>query len=164
MDFSKEQINFLVVNISQKEGAFQTDLYCKSTDTHQFNFRSCHRYVYKKSIPYEQAILMKKVCPNEEKLSSSLEDLEHWFCSWGYKKKIVYSEIQKIHSMNRENISKKRGKQDKNDSLSLVLTYYPAINKVQEILGKANKHTVRSPRLSAVLPSPPRVAFRNPKL
>ena len=57
MEFSKEQINFLDVNISQKEGALQTDLYCKSKDTHQFlHFRSCHRYVYKKSIPYGQAI------------------------------------------------------------------------------------------------------------
>ena len=36
MEFSKEQINFLDVNSSPKEGALQTDLYCKSTDTHQF--------------------------------------------------------------------------------------------------------------------------------
>ena len=32
MEFSKEQINFLDVKISQK-GALQTDLYCKLTDT-----------------------------------------------------------------------------------------------------------------------------------
>ena len=61
MEFSKEQINFLDVNISQKEGALQTDLYYKSTDTHQFlHFRSCHRYIYKKSIPDGQAIRMKE--------------------------------------------------------------------------------------------------------
>ena len=36
MEFSKEQINFVDVNSSPKEGALQTDLYCKSTDTHQF--------------------------------------------------------------------------------------------------------------------------------
>ena len=67
--------------------------------------------------------------------------------------------------MNRENLLKKREKQDNNDSitLTLVLTYYPALNKVHEILKKAHRHTLRSPRLSAVLPSPPRVAFRNPK-
>ena len=61
MEFSKEQINFLDVNISQKEGALQTDLYYKSTDTHQFlHFRSCHRYIYKKSIPYGQTVRMKE--------------------------------------------------------------------------------------------------------
>ena len=57
MEFSKEQINFLDAKISQKEGTLQTDLHCKSTDTHQFlHFRSCHCYSYKKSILYGQAI------------------------------------------------------------------------------------------------------------
>ena len=108
---------------------------------------------------------MKRISSNEEKLSSRLEDLEHWFCSRGYKKEKVHSEIPKVHSMNRENLLKKREKQDNNDSitLTLVLTYYPALNKVHEILKKAHRYTLRSPRLSAVLPSPPRVAFRNPK-
>ena len=68
MGFSKEQINFLDVRISQEEGALPTDLYCKSTDTHQFlHFRSCHHYIYKKSIPYGQAIRMKRICSNDMK-------------------------------------------------------------------------------------------------
>ena len=120
MEFSKKQINFLDVNISQKEGSLETDLYCKSTDTHQFlQFRSCHRYVYKKSIPCGQAIQLKRICSNEGKLSSKPKDLGHWFCSKGYKKETVHSEIQKVHSMNRENLLKKREKQDKNDSLKI---------------------------------------------
>ena len=82
-------------------------LYCKSTDTHQFlHFRSCHRYSYKKSIPYGQAIRMKRICSNEENISSRLEDLEHWFCSSDYKKEMVHSKIQKVHSMNREDLLK----------------------------------------------------------
>ena len=76
---------------------------------------------------------------------------------------MVHSEIQKVHSMNRENLLKKREKQDNNDSLTLVLTYHPALNKVHEILKKAHRHIIRSPRLSAVLPSPPQIPFRNPK-
>ena len=107
MEFSKEQINFLDVNISQNEGTLQTDPCCKSTDTLQFlHFRSCHRYVYKKSIPYGQAIQMKRICSNEEKLSSRLEDLGHWFYRRGYKKEMIHSVIQKAHSMNRENLLK----------------------------------------------------------
>ena len=88
MEFSKEQINFLDVNISQKEGALQTDLYCKSTDSHQFlHVRSCHRYVYKTLIPHGQAIRLKRICSNEEKLSSRLEDLEHCFVAGVIRKK-----------------------------------------------------------------------------
>ena len=102
---------------------------------------------------------MKRICSNEEKLSSRLEDLELWFCSSGYKKEMVHSEIQKVHSMNRENLLKKREKQDNNDSLTLVLTYQTALNKVHEILKKAHGQTIRSPRLSAVLPSPLELHF-----
>ena len=80
MEFSKVQINFLDVNISQKESVLRNNLYFTSTDTHQFlHFRSCHRFVYKMSMPYQQAIPIKRICSNEEKLSSRLEDLEHWF-------------------------------------------------------------------------------------
>ena len=78
-------------------------------------------------------------------------------------KEIVHSEIQKVHAMTRENLLKKREKQDKNDSLILALTYHPALNKVHEILKKPHRHIIRSPRLSAVLASPRRVAFSNPK-
>ena len=76
---------------------------------------------------------------------------------------MVHIEIQKVHSMNRENLLKKCEKQDNNDSFTLVLTYHPALNKVHKILKKAQRHTIRSPRLGALLPSPFRVPFRNPK-
>ena len=49
---------------------------------------------------------MKRICSNKEKLSSRHEDLEHRFCSTGYKKEMVHSEIQKVHSMKRENLLK----------------------------------------------------------
>ena len=76
---------------------------------------------------------------------------------------MVHSEIQKVHSMNRENLLKEHEKQDKNDSLILVLTYHPALNQVHKILKKAHRHTICSPRLSVVLPSSPQVAFCNSK-
>ena len=76
---------------------------------------------------------------------------------------MIHSDIQKVRSMNRENLLKKLEKQDKNDSLTLVFTYHPALNKVHKILKKALRHTVRLPRLSAVLPAPPRFVFGNPK-
>ena len=73
---------------------------------------------------------MKRICSSEKILSSRLEDLEHWFYSMGYKKEIIHCEIQKVHSMNRENLLRKREKHDKSDSLTLVLTYHPSLNKI----------------------------------
>ena len=53
---------------------------------------------------------MKRTCSNKETLYSRLVDLE-------------YSKIQKVPSMNRENLVRKLKKQNNNDSLTLALTY-----------------------------------------
>ena len=44
-----------------------------------------------------------------------------------------------------------------------MLTFYPTLKNVHEILRKAHPHTLESPRSQYVLPTPPRVAFRNDK-
>ena len=49
------------------------------------------------------------------------------------------------------------------DSVTLVLTYHPALNQLYQILRRAPKHVLKSPGLHSALTSPPRVAFRNPK-
>ena len=49
------------------------------------------------------------------------------------------------------------------DSITLVLTYHPALNRLYKILRRAYKHVSKSPRLHSTLPSPPRIPFRNPK-
>ena len=54
-------------------------------------------------------------------------------------------------------------KQNNIETLTLILTYHPALKNVHEILRKAHRHTLKSPRLQYVLPTPPRVAFRNDK-
>ena len=45
--------------------------------------------------------------------------------------------------------------------ITLVLTYHLALTKVDGILQKAHRHTLRSQHLTAVLPSLPQLAFRN---
>ena len=46
-------------------------------------------------------------------------------------------------------------------SITLVLAYHSALNQLHEILRRANKHVLKSPRLHSALPSPLWVAFRN---
>ena len=40
---------------------------------------------------------------------------------------------------------------------------HPALDQLYEILRRAHKHVLKSARLHSALPSPPRVAFLNPK-
>ena len=62
MGYSPYQINYLDVLITKDESGktlgpslYHPCLYTKPTDTHQYlHQQSCHRAVYKKSIPYSQ--------------------------------------------------------------------------------------------------------------
>ena len=54
----------------------------------------CHLAVYKKSIPYSQAVRMKKICSEEEHLQHKLGDLGSWLIIRGYRADSVTREIQ----------------------------------------------------------------------
>ena len=64
--------------------------------------------------------------------------------------------------MSRTDLLSKREKEIDN-RITLVLTYHPALTKVCEILQKTHRHRLKSQCLTAVLPSPLRLVFRNAK-
>ena len=64
--------------------------------------------------------------------------------------------------MNKNDLLKKRTK-ELGKRITKVRTYHPALNKVYEILQKAQNHSLPSVRLSTILPSPSTVAFHNAK-
>ena len=65
---SKEEINFLDVNLRLKNSQLETDLHIKPTGTHQFlDWTSSHPYHCKKSIPYSQVLRCNRICSDNEK-------------------------------------------------------------------------------------------------
>ena len=82
-----------------------------------------------------------------------------------YKGSIAYGQVvsfKRICSTQRTVSFQIRDKKV-DDNIALVLRYHPAMNQLYEILLRAHKHVLNPPRLHSGLPSPPRVAFRNPK-
>ena len=163
MEKSTTMINFLDVTVTNDNGKLTTDLYTKPTDTHQYlHAKSCHRSSTKRAIPYGQAVRIKRICSNENTLKERLNELEHWLLKRGYESENVRPEIERVYDRSREDLLRKREKvQD--DLVTLVLTYHPALKVVRDILRKAHRHVAKSVKLSKVLTSPPRVAFRNAK-
>ena len=80
----------------------------------------------------------------------------------GYRAKQVRREIQKINLIDRANLLLKKPKHQEN-SITLVLTFHPALNIVFNVLKSAYRFIEKSPVLKAVLPKQLRVAFHNPK-
>ena len=132
MDYSYETINFLDVQVSKRNSTLETDLYCKDTDRHQYlHAKSCHRYVYKKHIPFGQAIRLRRIISDETMLDERLKELETWFTNRGYNSENIKPEIERVKTMNRADLLSKHKKEIDN-RITLVLTYHLALAKVYE--------------------------------
>ena len=83
-EYSKEEVNFLDINIKLIDGEPKTDLFVKPKDTHQFlDPTSCHPYQCKKGIPYSQALRVNSICSDNENFDRRCSDLEKWFMERG---------------------------------------------------------------------------------
>ena len=65
--------------------------------------------------------------------------------------------------MAKKTVSFQKRDEKVDDSITLVLTYHPALNQFYEVLLRPHKHVLKSPRLHGALPSQTRVASWNPK-
>ena len=133
MDYSTTETNFVGVTVTKVCNKFETDLYCKLTDTHQHLLaQSCHRNVYKWSIAYEQAVRFKRIYSTEEKLNNHLEQLKQWLVKRGCREDHVDSETEKTKLVKRT-VSFQIPDKKFDDSIRLVLTYHPVLNQLYEI-------------------------------
>ena len=75
--FSKEEVNFLDVNIKLIDGELKTDLFIKLTHTYQFlDLTSCHPYHCKKGIRYSQFLRVNRICLDTDAFDRHCNDLE----------------------------------------------------------------------------------------
>ena len=81
-------------------------------------------YIY---IPYGQVIRIKRTCSNPEQVKLRLEDLSNWLVNRGYKQEIVSQQIHRVDAIDRETLLIKHPKQNNIETLTLILTYHPAL-------------------------------------
>ena len=139
MDYSEKQINFLCILVTKFDSGEKlcSSLYTKPSDTHQYlHATSCHRAVCKILIAYGQAIRLKIICSDKNDLQQKLVSLESWLVNIGYRAEKVRLEIQKINLIDQANLLIKTPKHQEN-SITLVLTFHPALNIVFNVLKSA---------------------------
>ena len=113
--------------------------------------------MYKISIAWGQVVSFKRICAIEEKLNNRLEQLMQFLVKRGYKEDHVDLETERVKLVKTTVPFQKRDKKV-DDSITLVLTYHPALNQFYEVLLRPHKHVLKSPRLHGALPSQIRVA------
>ena len=96
-EFSESSISFLDVTVLlDNNNQISTDLYVKSTDTHQYLLQtSCHSNHVKKSIPFSLALRIRRICSTAEKFKQRTSELLESLCKRGHKRQYVQAQINK---------------------------------------------------------------------
>ena len=162
-EFSKEKVNFLDVQITRKQDKLVTDLYVKSTDTHQYlDYSSCHPHHCKNSIPYSQALRLNRICSEASSFDKRCNELESWLQKRGYDDRLIRSKVLSARKFNRNELLN-REKEGKKKKITLNISYHPAYQGLNRILRKIHVILAFDKEHEKVFRDMPIVGFRRGK-
>ena len=102
-DWSPRTIHFLDVTVTLEDGLIKTDLYQKPTDTHQYLlWDSCHPHHNKTSIPFSQALRLRRICSQEHTFRQRTSELLAHLQRRGYPKQQVTATINRAAARSRD--------------------------------------------------------------
>ena len=157
---SKTSIIFLDVMVRINGDKFETDLYSKPTDCHQFlEFNSAHPIHIKKSIVYCQGLHIKRLCLSSLAFEKHLESIRSWFGKWAYPKKLVGNQLRRIVESRPEKLPEHQTKHG--TSVSLVVTYHPWFHDLGKIIRKNFIYLYAEQQVKQVFTPAPFVLFRS---
>ena len=157
-------MNFLDVIVKIQEGEFVRDLYCKSTDGHQYlHFDSCHASHTKTSTAYSHALIMKIICSRRSDLIVNISKHKDWFRERSYPEEMVNKETKRalessIGSSN--NKSKKNTQGDREEGIPLAVTYNPFLCHLGQTIRKILFLLYQDEEVKRVFTPAPFVSFR----
>ena len=162
-DYSKEKVNFLDVQVIKKGDKLVTDLYVKSTDTHQYlDYSSCHPSHCKDSIPYSQALRLNRICSEVSSFDKRCNELESWLQKRGYDDRLIRNKILSARKFSRNELLNRK-KQAKKKRITLNISYHPAYQGLNRILRKIQVILAFDKEHAKVFKDIPIVGFRRGK-
>lgn len=151
MECSSVKLAFLDIYVQIENGKIVTDLYCKTTDSHNYlDFFSNHAKHIKLNIPFSLASRLISIVSDENTLSKHLENLIHYLRNQHYPREII------DHGIAR---AKKEGPiqlhtQEKLGSCNIipfVSTYNPSNYNIFPIVRGSEDFLKNSERMKSIL-------------
>ena len=153
-------INFLDVTVSVNGEEFETDLYCKPNNCHQFlEFNSAHPIQNKKSIVYSQGLRIKRLCSKKDAFEKHLESFRSWFGQHGYLKKLVDNQIRRVLESKPEQLFESCTKTG--IGVPLVVTYHPRFHNLSNTIRKLFTYFYAEEQVKKVFTPTPFVSLRS---
>lgn len=162
-EISKSRISFLDTSSSlSANGELSTDLYSKPTDTNQYLLpSSCHPPHVTKSIPYSQALRLRRICSTDDSFKRRLGKLKGHLRRRGYRNNNIKKNFQKAQQTSRSTLLQYKEKK-KCNRVPCVLTYHPCLKNTISTIREHWKSIEKNPRLSRIFPEPPWLRLNNP--
>ena len=160
---SETGLPFLDVDVRLNNGIISTDLYTKSTDSHNYlPWSSCHPRSTKTSIPYSQALRIRRICSEESDFNRRLYQLEGYLRSCNYPSKCIKLAFAAVRSLTRASTLEYRSKET-NCRITFPITFHPNLRNLPLTLhGKYNTILLRDSSNKKIFSTPPMVAYRRP--
>lgn len=156
-------VNFLDTTVlKDRKGNISTDIYQKPTDTHPYlHWTSAHPPHLKQSIPYSQALRLRRISSSTDTLKKRIAEYPDFFVACGYRRTKVLREKEKVLTMSQEECLQTR-ERESTDRIPLVTTFNPHTTFIAET-ARRNWNVLQSKeRLAHIFNKPPLVAYRGP--
>jgi len=162
-EFSSKRVNFLDVSVSlDTTGVLITDLYTKSTDTHQYLLASsCHPNHTKRSIAYSQALRILRICSNIDTARHRCQELTEFLVKRGHNRKLVKQQVERAidkHTLPQPPSTVIRT----NRPVFFNIQYHPGLPDVKGILSRYLPLLHQSEKMKEVIPRQPIMSFSQP--
>ena len=161
---STDQLPFLDILISLKDGFIKTDIPTKTTDSHAYlPNSSCHSHHVVNNIPYSQVLWLRRLCADTEVFNARCDEMEGQFLRRGHHLKNVHEARARASNTPRSETLQYKPKQSTNRT-PFIVTYHPSNPPVRSWFTELQTsvlHTSR--RMQQALPHPPVFGERNCK-
>ena len=126
MEYSNQKMHFLDVMVTNNNGLLSTSLYTKPTDAHLYlSFDSCHPYTQKKSIPYSQALRIRRICSDIGEFNRHTDHLKHYLLARKYPILLIDEAISKARAIDRQSLLYPDPRSTDDPTFTAVTTYHP---------------------------------------
>ena len=94
---SKNNVNFLNLNVSLRDRAIYADLYIKPIQGHQYpHYHSSHPHHIQVSTPYSKGSRVIRIYSSEKDVRVHICGIKEWFLARGYPEKVVKNQIDEF--------------------------------------------------------------------
>ena len=159
--YSTSEIEFLDLTIYKDiSGKLATKVFTKPTDRQAYlHKQSAHPNHLKKSIPYGQALRLRRVCTDINEYDEASKVLKTKLKDRGYKDEEITTQIKEARSRRREDLLQYKTKSQSN-RIPFILTYYPDLPNAKAAVEKHWQILQINEKMKANFTEKPIMAYR----